>query len=284
MSSSSDSRAAAETQVGICNGKGQPVASLEPATPNTGSSNESSETQNAAPSSTNIGVSLDSLLGSDHSVVLKQGPSEVALCGEIGGVADADRSMVVGIREVSDRSLSSVTYLAPASDPGLTGAWLVLAADDLGPFLFLRSTNTTRVESEEIEPAAPAELTDADKMADYPWLLDGRELAIRPGNMIGDKVAFIGSIMTIQVATPGNTVVMGDPKAHFFEAGLQVTVAAPDGSTEVVSVGYDGDTSGMFEGAYVSVHGTVIGARSGTNRLRGSVSQPLGDAEFVVIS
>jgi len=40
--------------------------------------------------------------------------------------------------------------------------------------------------------------------AAYEVLADVRELAIRPGNLIGDKIAFSGVVFTIQVAPPGD--------------------------------------------------------------------------------
>ena len=48
-----------------------------------------------------------------------------------------------------------------------------------------------------------------------------------------------------------------------------------------MSVGYDGDTTGMFEGTFVSVYGTVVGVLSGTNAFGGPITDPLVQADLV---
>jgi hypothetical protein len=121
----------------------------------------------------------------------------------------------------------------------------------------------------------------ADITASYPVLADVRELAIRPGSMLGDRIAFSGTVRTINVATPGRIFVMGDLEPHEFESQLQLEVLAPDGSSEWVFVGYNGATDGIFEGSWVTVYGTVVGTQSFENAMGGGVSQPLVDAELI---
>jgi len=65
---------------------------------------------------------------------------------------------------------------------------------------------------------------------------------------------------------------------------MQVSVPAPDGASEPVYVGYDGDTAGIFEGTYVTVYGEVLGVQTGTNALGGTISQPLVKAAIVDIT
>lgn len=62
---------------------------------------------------------------------------------------------------------------------------------------------------------------------------------------------------------------------------MQVTIAAIDGTTLVLVVGYNGDTDGIFENSFVTIYGTVVGTQSGTNLLGGEISQPLVDAEII---
>lgn len=112
-------------------------------------------------------------------------------------------------------------------------------------------------------------------------LTDVRELAIRPGSMLGDRIAFSGTVRTINVASPGRVFFMGDLESHEFESQLQIQVLAPDGTNEWVFVGYDGETEGIFEGSWVTVYGTVIGTQSFENAMGGGVSQPLVDAELI---
>ena len=133
-------------------------------------------------------------------------------------------------------------------------------------------------------PRPPTPTPSAEEVrAGYPVLEDVRELAIRPGGFIGDEIAFSGTVLTIQVASPGRVFVLSDDFEYAAQAALQVTVVAPDGSTEVISVGYDGDTTGIFEGTFVTVYGTVVGTRSGTNAFGGTIVNPLVNADIVDI-
>ena len=130
-------------------------------------------------------------------------------------------------------------------------------------------------------PVPTATPFPAEQRAQYPILPDVRELAIRPGGLMGQKFSFSGTILTIRVATPGKVFVLGDSVPTPASVAMQVTVPAPNGSTETVFVAYDGDTTGMFEGSWVTVYGEVVGTQSGTNPLGGEITQPLVKAEFV---
>lgn len=121
-------------------------------------------------------------------------------------------------------------------------------------------------------------------VADYPPIPDIRELAIRPGSLVGEKIAFSGTVRTIKVAPPGKVFVLGDSDPQDFESELQIEVPAPDGSTEYVFVGYDGDTEGVFEGTYVTVYGTAMGTATFQNAMGGEITQPLVDAKLVTIA
>jgi micrococcal nuclease len=131
-----------------------------------------------------------------------------------------------------------------------------------------------------IPPPTPAPSVEEIK-AQYTPLAVVRELAIRPGGMIGQKIYFYGTIRTIHVASPGMITVLGDSDPEGYAAAMQVQVAAPDGSTEWVFIGFDGDTTGMFEGSYVLVYGTVVDTQTGTNMFGGTISQPLVSAKYV---
>lgn len=111
--------------------------------------------------------------------------------------------------------------------------------------------------------------------------VDVRDVSIRPANYFDRKITFAGTILTIQVAPPGRGYEIGDSNPDLFVTYMQVTVTAIDGSTQVIVVGYDGDTSGMFEDTYVVVYGTVFDTHSGTNMLGGVITQPAVDAEIV---
>jgi endonuclease YncB( thermonuclease family) len=124
----------------------------------------------------------------------------------------------------------------------------------------------------------------AEIKAQYVPLADVRELANRPGGMMGQKIFFYGTILSIGVASPGYVYKLGDNDSQQYGVQMQVTVSAPDGSTEVVFVGSDGNTTGMFEGSWVIVYGTVVDTETFQNALGGLVSQPLVAAQFVELA
>ena len=101
--------------------------------------------------------------------------------------------------------------------------------------------------------------------------------------MIGQKVALSGTIQTIHVASAGKGFMLGDDNPQPFEVQMQVEVPAPDGSTEYVFVGYDGDTTGMFKDTAISVYGTVVGTQTFTNALGGGVTQPMVAADIITV-
>lgn len=174
---------------------------------------------------------------------------------------------------------------ADTQDDGSTfDNWLIDADEqarsaDLG--LWAECTGVHGTRKPEPTPMPTPTPSAAEVRASYPVLPDVRELAIRPGNLIGDKVAFTGTILSIQVAPAGRGYELGDLDTIFTQAAMQLTVYAPDGTTEVVYLGYDGDTTGMFEGTAVTAYGTVVGTESGTNLLGGEIIQPLVKADIV---
>ena len=67
-------------------------------------------------------------------------------------------------------------------------------------------------------------------------------------------------------------------------AVIKVFVAAPDGSEEAVYIGYNDDTTGMFEGTYITVYGNGAETQSGVNALGGQISRPLVIADLIDIA
>lgn len=114
----------------------------------------------------------------------------------------------------------------------------------------------TAVPTTAPEPTAVPSLTD-----EYPPVPDIRDLAIGRGFTEGDKLSVSGTVQTIFVD--------GDI------AQLQLSVAAPDGSAEWVIIGFKGDSTGVYEGSWVTVYGVYSGTSCFTNALGGNVCQPL---------
>ncbi len=124
----------------------------------------------------------------------------------------------------------------------------------------------------------------AEVRAEYPVIPDIRELSIRPGNFIGDQVSFSGQIFNIQVAPPGYVFFFGEDQSIEAAASIQVYVVGPDGVEQAILIAYDGDTTGMFEGTYVTVYGTVEGLEVGTNGFGAEISNPLVIADIIDIA
>ena len=117
--------------------------------------------------------------------------------------------------------------------------------------------------------------------AEYPVIPDIRELSIRPGNFIGDQVSFSGQIFNINVAPPGRVFLLGEDQSIEVAAEIQVDVVGPDGVEQPVLIGYDGDTTGMFEGTYITVYGTVEGVEFFMNAFGAEISNPLVIADII---
>jgi hypothetical protein len=110
-------------------------------------------------------------------------------------------------------------------------------------------------------PTTPPEPTTAPSLTDtYPPVVDVRELAIGRGYSVGDQLSVSGSVFNIEVDGEGTY--------------MQIWVNAPDGSTEPVMIGYEGDSAGVFEGTWVTAYGTYIGPICGTNTFGGEICQP----------
>ena len=110
----------------------------------------------------------------------------------------------------------------------------------------------------EVTPEPTATPTFEEVVAEHAPLADVRELAIRPGDLFGEKIAFSGTVLTIMVAPPDRVFRLGDADEEDYTVQMQVNVLALDGTLETVFVGYNGDTAGIFEGSFVTVYGTVV--------------------------
>jgi len=126
-------------------------------------------------------------------------------------------------------------------------------------------------------------LTMSQWKAAYPELADVREIVIRPGPLMGQKMSFRGEIATIRVAREGYIFKLGDETERQFQARLQVEVETPEGTSETLVVGYNGDTRGMFERTHVAVYGTLVDQETFTNAFGGKITQPLIAADLVEI-
>jgi len=112
---------------------------------------------------------------------------------------------------------------------------------------------------------APAPTKTADEVrAEYTWI-DTRDLVIRPNSFNGEKVAVQGNVLSIYVDDEDFTV-------------LQIWL---DGGSEVAVIGYEGDSTGIYEGTWITVYGEGAGTTDIQNAYGGLITQPLIYADIV---
>lgn len=256
---------------------GEVVAELADASLPSGAPIGADDGQNAATSFITVPISVDRLTSTDHAITISTG-GETAACGEIGGVLNEAGALVIVIGEQGGSDVSGIAYLGVnANDPSQTDVSLFVAG------VPEPAARDIAVQSTAGDSGPTPTPTFEEQVAGHVPLADVRDLAIRTGDYFGDKVIFSGTILSIGVAPAGRVYGLGDLDEQPYSAQMQVTVPAPDGTTEVVYVGYNGDTSGMFEGTWVTVYATVVDYQSGINRLGGQIIQPLVSAEYILI-
>lgn len=86
---------------------------------------------------------------------------------------------------------------------------------------------------------------------------------IRPDTFTGEKIIVGGEVFNIQVE--GSITFM-----QIFVAG-----------NEAVGVVYEGDSTGIYEGTYVTIYGVGRGTFDGTNAFGGPITQPLIEADII---
>jgi hypothetical protein len=134
----------------------------------------------------------------------------------------------------------------------------------------------------ETAVATPLPMTE-DWKASYPPLGDAREIAIRPWNRMGERLSFRGTIVWIRVARPDETIPLGDEGDREYAAELGVAVETPDFGYEILIVGYDQDTVGMFDGTMVRVYGELVDTESYEDDYGDEFPTPLIEADLVEI-
>jgi hypothetical protein len=78
---------------------------------------------------TSIPQSLDELLAEDHALKVHLSADQIQTylaCGDIGGAADADGALIVGMKELDDSGYAGIAYLVPAAN-GSTSVSVMIA-------------------------------------------------------------------------------------------------------------------------------------------------------------
>jgi hypothetical protein len=91
---------------------------------------QAAEATPAEISFTNVPMTLDAILGTDHAINVHLSAEQIdtyIACGEVGGVVDATGALVIGLREQSDSGFTGIAFLAPGADGASTDVSVFIA-------------------------------------------------------------------------------------------------------------------------------------------------------------
>jgi len=114
---------------GDCDEPGEVIQPLNSLTVPVGDVTGNSDAVVAEAAFTSIPQSLDELLAEDHALKVHLSADQIQTylaCGDIGGAADADGALIVGMKELDDSGYAGIAYLVPAAD-GSTSVSVMIA-------------------------------------------------------------------------------------------------------------------------------------------------------------
>jgi hypothetical protein len=114
---------------GDCDEPGAVVQPLNSLTVPVGPVSGNSDAVIAEAAFTSIPQPLDDLLAEDHALKVHLSADQIQTylaCGDIGGAADADGALIVGMKELDDSGYAGIAYLVPAAD-GSTSVSVMIA-------------------------------------------------------------------------------------------------------------------------------------------------------------
>ena len=114
---------------GDCDEPGEVVQPLNSLTVPVGAVSGNSDAVIAEAAFTSIPQSLDELLAEDHALKVHLSADQIQTylaCGDIGGAADADGALIVGMKELDDSGYAGIAYLVPAAN-GSTSISVMIA-------------------------------------------------------------------------------------------------------------------------------------------------------------
>lgn len=118
----------AAVYTGNCDDIGNEVAQITPMFFGLGDWVGSGNAIPAAVSFSSIPASMDTLLSSDHVIVMPHPVVTTDLsCGEIGGPLTAEGSLILGLHSVEGSRVTGIAYLDPNDDPSMTDISLFAA-------------------------------------------------------------------------------------------------------------------------------------------------------------
>ena len=114
---------------GDCDELGEVIQPLNSLTVPVGAVAGNSDAVVAEAAFTSIPQSLDVLLAEDHALKVHLSADQIQTylaCGDIGGAADANGALIVGMKELDDSGYAGIAYLVPAAD-GSTSVSVMIA-------------------------------------------------------------------------------------------------------------------------------------------------------------
>src|SRR5215207_6617749 len=114
---------------GDCDELGEVIQPLNSLTVPVGAVSGNSDAVVPEAAFTSIPQSLDVLLAEDHALKVHLSADQIQTylaCGDIGGAADADGALIVGMKELDDSGYAGIAYLVPAAD-GSTSISVMIA-------------------------------------------------------------------------------------------------------------------------------------------------------------
>jgi hypothetical protein len=114
---------------GDCDELGEVIQPLTPLTVPTGPTLGNSDAVVAEAAFTNIPLTLDELLKTDHALKVHLSKEQIQIylaCGDIGGALDANGALIVGLKELDNSGYTGIAYLQPAGN-GTTNVSVLIA-------------------------------------------------------------------------------------------------------------------------------------------------------------
>jgi hypothetical protein len=122
----------AHVHVGSCAELGEVVAPLSDLTKTQGETVGAAAAIIASRSFTTVPLALDTLLAEDHALNVHLSAEDIdtyLACGEIGGVADVNGALTIGLKDMG-RGHHGIAYLAPGADEGTTDILIFMTETD----------------------------------------------------------------------------------------------------------------------------------------------------------
>ncbi len=151
--------------IGDCDELGEVIQPLNSLTVPVGDVSGNSDAVIAEAAFTNIPQSLDELLTEDHALKVHLSADQIQTylaCGDIGGAADADGALIVGMKELDDSGYAGIAYLVPAAGGSTSISVMIaqVAGDGSGGAIAGEAAATPEATAETSSTEGSPELVD----------------------------------------------------------------------------------------------------------------------------